>query len=618
MIGLSGLAGPTPLTPAELEACERSHQRLRHIPGLRLSSVRPDPAVFLGLVETGCYGGTATEDGMTVAVAGWVEAESGGTGGDDAVALLAAYRRAGIAAVATARGAFFAVIIDRVQRKLYLATDRYGLRPHYYWTDGRSLAWGGEMKFVLGLPFVAMRVDPLAVTEYFRFQTLLGDRTFFEGIQVVPQAAWIEYDLVTGRSSVRRYGKYDGETAGEPVTYDQAVRTTAGLFEQAVTRALGKPLRYGALLSGGLDSRLLADLASRGDRPFETFTFGVPGCRDQVYAARIAEIIGSRHTALHWNDGTWLREVAGLHTALTESFHCLFHSHGLSFAPSIGERIDVNLSGYFGDVVMGGNFLLADVLERRGDWDYAEERLHTFCRDYHGRAVRDEAAEAALFEPDFLAARPMGVRESFRENFRRVRTARFENAIDYFHIANRGRRMIVYFLVFTRPYFESRTPFFDPDLLEYLYALPPEYRIDRRLQIDVSDRLGARSMQVPWQKTGKLPTRRRSLRKLWFDARMEMGWRLERLTGGRLGPPRYAYADYPGWTRGDLRPWIEEMLLTSRSATRGIFREAGIRERWRSHLAAGSDSTYVIGMLLSLELLMRQVGELRRDLARPA
>lgn len=618
LIGVSGLARPSPLAPSDLVACERSHERLRHVAGHRLSTARPDPSIFLGLIENGCYGGITSDGDVTVAVAGWIEGLGNEDLRDDAAVLLAQYRRNGIEAVAEANGAFFAVIVDRGRRRVFLVTDRHGLRPHYYWTDGQCLAWGSEIKFIMGLPFVPMRTDAIAITEYFRFQTMLGDRTFFEGVHVVPQASWIEYDLETGWSSARRYSGYQDTSDGEPVSYEQAVQTTAGLFEQAMYRALAKKVRYGALLSGGLDSRLLADLASRGSRSLDTFTFGVPGCRDQIYGAQIARAIGSRHTPLHWHNGYWLREVAAMHTALTESFHNLFHSHGLSFASLMAERIDVNLSGYFGDVVMGGSFLLTDVLQRRGDWDHAEERLHAFCRDYHGHSVRDEAGEASLFEADFLASRTMGVRESFHENFRMVRTARFENAIDYFHIANRARRMIVYFLVFSRPYFESRTPFFDQDLLNYLYSLPPEYRINRRLQIDVSDLLGERSMQIPWQRTGKLPTRKPSLKKLCADARMEIGWRLERLTGGRLGPPRHAYADYTGWSRGDLRPWIEEVLLSPHSATRGIFREAGVRECWRTHLANESDATYIIGMLLSIELLMRQVSELRRDLLQTA
>jgi asparagine synthase (glutamine-hydrolysing) len=610
MIGLSGLAGPAALDASERAACERSHQRICHIPDQRHTALSPDPAVMLCLLETGVYGGVAAQELVTVAVAGCVD-EGGAAPGGDAAAVLGAYMRGGVDAVAAMRGSFFAVLLDHRRRKLFLVTDRFAQRPHYYWTDGRRLAWGSEMKFLLGLPFVGSELNPLAVTEYFRFQTVLGDRTFFRDIQVIPQATWIEYDLVQGAVTIRRYWNYGDFPDRPAVLYAEAVRTAAGLFEQSMQRALKRPFRYGALLSGGLDSRLIADQATQAGHPLATFTFGFPGCRDQLYARKIAARIGSRHTAMPWTDGKWLREWADTHTALTECFHCLFHSHGLSFCPEIARQIDVNLSGCGGDLMMGGGFLMPEVLARRGDWAFAEDSLHAFLRDSHGRSVRRDADEALLFEPEFLARREMGVREGFREVFRTFLCARPEIATDCFHMSHRDRRMIQYFLVFSRPYFESQTPFFDFDLLDYLYSLPPEFRIGRRLQIDLSDLLAPRSMRVPWQKTGAVPSRRRGWEKSWNELKLGLAWRAEKISRGRIGPPRYGYADYAGWIRADLRDWIEDVLFSPRAASREVFRTEGIRSCWDAHLAGTADHTYVIGMLISYELLLQQARAMR-------
>ena len=76
-------------------------------------------------------------------------------------------------------GIFLLVIWDKAQQKLFLANDRFGLRPLYYAKEGNQLAFASEVKALLNLEFVARRVNDAAISDLFAFGHLYGEKTLF-------------------------------------------------------------------------------------------------------------------------------------------------------------------------------------------------------------------------------------------------------------------------------------------------------------------------------------------------------------------------------------------------------------------------------------------------------
>ena len=149
------------------------------------------------------------------------------------------------------RGMFALALWDRARRRLYLARDRFGIKPLYLYEDARCLAFASEAKALLALPFVPREADPLAIKEYLTLQHTLGSRSAFRGIRRLEPARLLRVSP-EGRVE-REYWSlsYADQANGSPGSASEAVRAA---LTEAVTGHLVSDVPVGALLSGGLDS----------------------------------------------------------------------------------------------------------------------------------------------------------------------------------------------------------------------------------------------------------------------------------------------------------------------------------------------------------------------------
>jgi asparagine synthase (glutamine-hydrolysing) len=195
------------------------------------------------------------------------------TGTDTEVALTA-YAEWGPACVERFNGMFALAIWDRGAHELFLARDRYGIKPLYYAEAGPLLLFGSEVKALLAHGAVRASLSAPHLLEYFTFQNIFTDGTLFAGVKMLPPGHRMTVSAV--RSAVRpeRYWDFcfeepaDGRPDGEYA--DELDR----LFRQAVERQLAADVPVGAHLSGGLDSGSITSVAA-GTLPWlPTFTVG--------------------------------------------------------------------------------------------------------------------------------------------------------------------------------------------------------------------------------------------------------------------------------------------------------------------------------------------------------
>ncbi|HHH76057.1 MAG TPA: asparagine synthetase B, partial [Phycisphaerae bacterium] len=105
---------------------------------------------------------------------------------NDAEFLLHWYEARGIEGLRELNGSFALAIWDSRTQTVTLASDRYGLRPLYYARRAGSLLFASEVKALLADPLLTREIDHHAVADFFAFQMLLGDKTFFSEIRVLP------------------------------------------------------------------------------------------------------------------------------------------------------------------------------------------------------------------------------------------------------------------------------------------------------------------------------------------------------------------------------------------------------------------------------------------------
>ena len=517
--------------------------------------------------------------------------------------LIAALLESGVSleeCVRHCEGGFFLAVFDRTEGSVRFANDRFGLRPHFYARKGAALVLGPTLKSCLAAPWVERRFDSLSVAEYFCFQCVMEERTLLQDVLVFPAGSLGRFDLAAGEFAVRPYWNWSELVAPRySGSFDTAVEEAAALFKAACRDEGQSTQRLGIYLSGGLDSRLI--LAARGGGPgLHTFCFGPPDSPDIVYARRCAKAASTTHHEFTMHDGQWIRQIARQHAELVEGGHGLSHAHNLWRADEAARHIDVNLSGHFGDLLLGGSYVFAGPRPQLRDSLYK-----VFMEKWGGGfASAGDYVAASAGSPNDLPDRMSAAFDASLAPFSDLPPGM---AHDLFALQFHGRKQIQYYLVHNRPWFESRTPFLDLPLLRLLYSLPAEFRADRRLQSAVLKRYSARLAAIPWAGT-RLPPVNRGVARLRTQVEERFGRALRLLTGSRLAAPtgkllNHCYGD---WFGEDLKDWVSRTLSPDTSHVSRLFEAGFIRNAVDS--ARGRRQAGLLGLLLSLECVMPDLG----------
>ena len=212
----------------------------------------------------------------------------------DTEVVLLGYIHHGEAILQRLRGMFAFVVWDRRTNDIFAARDHIGVKPLYYYTDDGLFAACSELRPLLGHPSIRPRLDAEGVIEFLAFGNNLGSRTLIEGIQVLPPG-----HVLHARNEHVTVSEYWDvlPVASAPVSREEAEDVLADLLEESVALSLVSDVPLGLMLSGGIDSSLVAALAVRQAAASELTAYSVAFGRpdDEVAAAgQLAADLGIR------------------------------------------------------------------------------------------------------------------------------------------------------------------------------------------------------------------------------------------------------------------------------------------------------------------------------------
>jgi len=221
------------------------------------------------------------------------------TTGDTEV-VLKGYLQWGRDVVEKLDGMFALSIHDQRNRGVLLARDRAGEKPLFYRVEGQELRFSSELKALLLDPAIPRRMSIEAVDDYLTYGYVARDRCIVESVRKLLPAHALWFSTDDGSHSVWPYWEIPAPSSVR--TSDAELdRRFEEILEGAVRRQLVADVPVGILLSGGVDSSLLAAMAARGGRSVRTFTITFPGnpSHDEGPHARlIANHLGSTHLEL--------------------------------------------------------------------------------------------------------------------------------------------------------------------------------------------------------------------------------------------------------------------------------------------------------------------------------
>jgi asparagine synthase (glutamine-hydrolysing) len=523
----------------------------------------------------------------------------------DAELALRLYQEFGDGFVERLAGVFLVGIWDAGRQELLLANDRFGLRPLVFAHYQGKFAFAPEMKAILADDDFPKSLDLTALADYMRFQCLLGDKTFFERLKLLPNASLLRFDLQRNHLTIRPYWDLSQVPALPPtLTFEEAVDEAARRFKRSVDTLSSDDYRFGVYLSAGVDSRAILGAIDRRLFPLNTITFGQVGSRDVAYAERIAAKAGTHHHYFEFVDGKWVKEYADLHLKLTEGFHSWIHAHGISILDQVRPLLEVNLSG------LGGGQSAIDweapaLLAAPDDLAFTGRLFYLLSQETTWPSLND-VEERLLFAPG-IAPQMVGLAfDSFRAELGKFNYLPYYQRAAYFALCNPDRRLFQYYTVFNRSHFEIRFPFYDYDYFEFVYALPPEMLYKRRLRRAIILKMMPHLASVPYDKDDLPITGNK-----WFALRAKLKQRSKSFVNQTIRPifssHATLYADYENWLRHELRGWGEEILLSDRTTQRGLFAPEFLRSLWQRHQSRLEVHTIgKVASIMTYEMMLRR------------
>jgi asparagine synthase (glutamine-hydrolysing) len=230
----------------------------------------------------------------------------------DSEVVVHAYEEHGPDFVRQLNGIFAFVIWDDRRRRLVAARDQFGVKPLYWWTDGRRVAVASEIGALLRAGVAGGGVDRVALDHYLACRFVPAPRTLFEGIRKLPAATTL---VVEEDGAPRLTGWREAPGPHLSGDDDELAEQLAERYADAVERQMMSDVPYGAFLSGGVDSAaIVASMRLRSHAPPTTFTIGFPGHGDVVDergpAAETARIVGTDHRETVMVETDFLTELA--------------------------------------------------------------------------------------------------------------------------------------------------------------------------------------------------------------------------------------------------------------------------------------------------------------------
>ena len=274
----------------------------------------------------------------------------------DTEVILALLDEYGTQAFGMLDGMFAIAIWDREKQQLILARDRMGVKPLYFCRGGDLLFFSSEIKGLLASGHFKAKINRRALGSYLLYQTAYSPETMLNGVQMLPAGS---YAIVDEKGfGVRHYWRMEDcrDKYTLPGPYEKVIKQTRDLIFKAVEKRLISDVPLGAFLSGGIDSSAIVAVMSKlSDRQVKTFNvyFNEQEFSEKRYAEIIADRFKTDHHPILLRPEEFLHDIPEALDAMDHPGMDGLNTYIISkYTKRAG--ITVALSGTGGDELFGG------------------------------------------------------------------------------------------------------------------------------------------------------------------------------------------------------------------------------------------------------------------------
>ncbi|WNJ19272.1 asparagine synthase (glutamine-hydrolyzing) [Pontibacter sp. G13] len=289
-------------------------------------------------------------------------------GNSDTEVIMAGFIHWGPSFLERLNGMFALAVWDKLERKLFLARDRMGIKPLYYAMTDQGLVFGSEIRTLLASGRVKRKLNRAVLGEYLQYQTVHDPETLVEGIYMLPAGHYAEFDP-EGSLDIESY--WDMRTyAQHPVdgTYEELCKQVRETFIESVERRKIADVPLGAFLSGGIDSSaVVAALATVSQDPVATFSvvFDEQEFDESTWSSLVAKRYNTQHIPIRLKPDSFLERLPEALMAMDHPSGDGINSYVIS-EETRKQGFTVALSGLGGDELFCGYPVFQQFTKARG------------------------------------------------------------------------------------------------------------------------------------------------------------------------------------------------------------------------------------------------------------
>jgi asparagine synthase (glutamine-hydrolysing) len=516
----------------------------------------------------------------------------------DSEVLLYAYAEWGMGALDRLNGMFAFAIWDKQTRSLFLARDRYGIKPLYYTRAGNVFLFGSEVKAILAHPACRAVLDKEALLEYFTFQNFFTDRTLFKDVRLLPAGLHM---TVSARGEIcsQRWWDFhfvEPDRIGDDREYLEELNR---LFQQAVNRQLVSDVELGAYLSGGMDSGSITAVAAAQIPNLKSFTCGFDlssasglelAYDERQAAERMSYLFKTEHYEMVLKAGDMERVMPRMAWHIEEPR--VGQSYPNYYAAQLaGKFVKVALSGAGGDELFGGypwRYYRAVVND---DFEHYVDKYYLFWhRLIPNRNIRQ------VFGPIWSDVSHVWTRDIFRDVFQE-HASRLTQPEDYInHSLYFEAKTFLHGLLVVEDKLsmahglETRVSFLDNDLVDFAMRVPVSLKLGNLGEVV---RLNENE---PGPKTKKYFAQTRDGKLLLRQAMQRFIPRevTERVKQGFSAPDA-------SWFKGESIDYVRRFLCDRHARIYGFLDFDAVKSLIDQHLSGMQNRRLLIWSLLSFE-----------------
>lgn len=281
----------------------------------------------------------------------------------DTEVLLELFVREGPSCLDKINGFFAFAVYDKQEQSLFLARDRFGVKPLLVYQDEQVLAFASEMKSLMAYG-LHKEIDAVAVYEYLHLNYIPNPESIFEKVAKLPPGSWLS--VTKGQIVQKQWYRLTDTSHNNPVpAIDKAKNDLRNLLNQSVERRLISDVPLGAFLSGGIDSSVIVALASQHTQHLNTFSIGFkdePLFDETRYAELVAETFKTNHTTFSLTNDDLFSHLFEVLDYIDEPFADSSALAVYILCKETRKHVTVALSGDGADELFGG------YQKHRGEW----------------------------------------------------------------------------------------------------------------------------------------------------------------------------------------------------------------------------------------------------------